>query len=118
MKPSRGATRDHEWVSPRLRGIDVATQHRSSQPDKATRQRVYARDQRCRYCGTCADRHLHHIVYRSQGGSHDDTNLIWLCAKHHDLVHSDKAHWQPILQAYIAGCHTGHKRFLLDLKPA
>lgn len=45
--------------------------------------------------------HVHHIVYRSEGGKHLMTNLIALCHHCHDVVHSDKHEWQPVLLEYI-----------------
>ncbi len=37
-------------------------------------------------CGGHLSRH--HIRYRSEGGTNDPCNLITLCRKHHDWVHS------------------------------
>ena len=66
------------------------------------RQRVFARDgHRCRYCGSERSLMLHHIDYRSEGGPHEEWNLIALCAVHHELVHSDKRRFQPLLKAYV-----------------
>jgi hypothetical protein len=45
--------------------------------------------------------HVHHIVYRSEGGTHAERNLITLCDVHHDLMHSRKWWWQPVLQELI-----------------
>jgi hypothetical protein len=65
------------------------------------REGILERDhRRCRYCGI-RNPDLHHIEYRSQGGSDDPHNQIALCRKHHDLVHSNKRLWQPLLRAYI-----------------
>lgn len=95
--PARGSTRDH--LPPHIR------------------DRIIARDGRCRYCGTVDNLHVHHIVYRSQGGGDEDTNLITLCLVHHDRVHSNKAVWQPVLEAYIETYYrTGRRWFLLALK--
>lgn len=67
-----------------------------------TRRTVRDRDRgRCRICGVTDGLHLHHIAYRSQGGTHDERNLILLCNLHHSLVHTDKARWQPVLFDYI-----------------
>jgi len=51
---------------------------------------------RCRFCGTEYNLHVHHILYRSEGGSNDIDNLITLCYKHHETVHSDKKRYQPL----------------------
>lgn len=66
----------------------------------ATRKLVLERDRnRCRWCGrTNGGLHLHHIVYRSGGGGHHSPDiLITLCPQHHQLVHSDKRRYQPLL---------------------
>lgn len=44
---------------------------------------------RCKVCGQIAA-DIHHIVYRSQGGTDDIENLIELCRKCHDLAHAKK----------------------------
>lgn len=82
----------------------------------ATHTAVLERDGGCRYCGTRVGLHVHHINYRSQGVDHSETNLITLCSRHHDLVHSDKRHWQPVLHAYIATLYgTGRKMYLREI---
>ncbi len=46
---------------------------------------------RCRLCGRRNTLHVHHIVFRSRKGSTDDaSNLITLCLRDHELVHSHK----------------------------
>jgi len=50
----------------------------------------YAEDEwvPCERCGgTAVD--IHHIVYKSHGGTDDFDNLIGLCRKCHDWCHSD-----------------------------
>lgn len=70
---------------------------------EAVRQECYARDAfRCRVCGVVnASFNLHHIMYRSQGGPHTRENLITLCRRCHDTVHSKKSFWQPLLQELV-----------------
>lgn len=67
------------------------------------RNAVYARDRfRCRWCGrTNAPVHVHHIDYRSAGGGHVLDNLITLCVKHHQLVHTNKNLYPPLLQQLV-----------------
>ena len=78
-----------------------------SKPRKAdipvhVRKAVMKRDRgRCRFCGVDAGLHLHHVVYRSQGGQHEESNLITLCLRCHDTVHSDKKRWMPLLLGVI-----------------
>lgn len=69
----------------------------------ATRDRVLARDGfRCRICFTQRGLHVHHINYKSQGGSNEEHNLITLCVRCHvPVVHANKRFWQPRLRAYI-----------------
>jgi 5-methylcytosine-specific restriction endonuclease McrA len=75
------------------------------------REAVDARDQRhCRVCGQHLDeaRALHHIHYggdrQGMGGrrKHDLDNLITVCwmwpGNCHDLVHSQKRLWLPVLE--------------------
>jgi 5-methylcytosine-specific restriction endonuclease McrA len=82
----------------------------------STRTIVLSRDGGCRYCGVRVGLHVHHIAYRSEGVDHSETNLIALCARHHDLMHSDKGYWQPVLQAYIADLYNnGRKSYLRDV---
>lgn len=65
----------------------------------ATRRLVLDRDRhRCRWCGvTNARLDLHHINYRSAGGDHSPSNLISLCRKHHELVHTNKNVYPELL---------------------
>ena len=96
-----------------------APSHRvTSGPDvpPLVRVDVLQRDRgRCRFCGTAADIHLHHINYRSEGVDHQAHNLISLCTTHHDLIHSSKRRWKPVLLAYIWLVYTEDKRYLIPL---
>jgi hypothetical protein len=70
--------------------------------DYPTRQEVRQRDgERCRWCGRNGSSGLqvHHIRYRSQGGSDHPSNLILLCQQHHEEAHSNKKRWQKVLLA-------------------
>ena len=58
---------------------------------------VGERDAHCRWCGSSRANHVHHILYRSQGGPHTPENLILLCLHCHELVHGNKRKYQPIL---------------------
>ena len=42
----------------------------------------------CEVCGSVAN-DIHHINYRSQGGTDDIENLMALCRYHHDLAHAE-----------------------------
>jgi hypothetical protein len=48
---------------------------------KALSNLVLARDRfRCRHCKTRNNLHLHHVIFRSQGGNDSSDNLITLCS--------------------------------------
>lgn len=53
-------------------------------------------DSCCAICGY-NQVHLHHIRYGSCGRKTYMGNIIPLCKKHHDLVHTNKKKYQPIL---------------------
>jgi 5-methylcytosine-specific restriction endonuclease McrA len=56
----------------------------------ATRSAVLERDLfQCQVCGTGGENRLqiHHVVFRSQGGTHAASNLVTLCFRCHRLVH-------------------------------
>lgn len=53
----------------------------------------------CRGCGQYVEApHVHHIIYRSQGGKDLPENLISLDWQCHARVHSNKPLWLPVLQ--------------------
>jgi len=62
---------------------------------------VIERDKCCIMCGSYNWLQVHHVKYRSQGGKHELDNLVLLCKEHHDLVHSNKRKFVPILEEYI-----------------
>jgi hypothetical protein len=92
----------HFQRKPKRKPVSSGEKHKTQEiPDKI-RQEVLARDSNsCRYCGLHTSLNVHHIVYRSQGGPHENWNLITLCAEHHALVHSNKRYWMPILRGVI-----------------
>ena len=52
------------------------------------RKAVYRRDgYQCAVCGDPRRLQVHHIQKRSQGGGHEQMNLITLCEKCHALAH-------------------------------
>ena len=71
-------------------------------PTPETRQAVLERDgHRCRWCGKPKPDHIHHIMYRSEGGPHTVDNLVTLCFLCHELVHSSKRVYQPLLHEVL-----------------
>jgi hypothetical protein len=63
--------------------------------------RIVERDgKKCRACGRGNPLEVHHIVYRSRGGTDEDSNLITLCRGCHVKAHESKlAVWE--LQAMV-----------------
>lgn len=60
----------------------------SEELPEEVREQILRRDKhRCRNCRQHLDVNVHHIVFRSRGGSHDPTNLITLCNTCHASVH-------------------------------
>jgi len=78
---------DAEYIDITEEGVRVKA-HRSIHV--ATRRHVMRRDNlRCRYknCRSCKFLHIHHIVYRANGGTDTADNLLLLCSGHHRMVH-------------------------------
>jgi 5-methylcytosine-specific restriction endonuclease McrA len=79
---------------------DRKAQRRTSLP-VAVRLNVRARDlQRCRWCERPGQQ-VHHVHYRSEGGQDEESNLVLLCQACHNLVHSNKRVYKPVLLAYL-----------------
>jgi len=60
---------------------------------------VLARDGykcQCKKSGCSEQLHVHHIVFKSQGGSDAPSNLITLCKKHHDALHKGKITFKKV----------------------
>lgn len=57
----------------------------------------------CRFCGVWGGEslHVHHVIYRSQGGPHEQSNLLSLCVGCHSEVHSDKRRFQRLCLGVI-----------------
>lgn len=89
---------DTKQKKPKAKKQSVTKKAPSGIP-QPVRKKVMERDNwRCRYCLKKSDGlHLHHVLYRSQGGPDTLGNLITLCMGCHELVHSNKRRWQPVL---------------------
>ena len=96
-------------------------QWRKKKPDVPgeLRMQVFEDDSfTCRGCGSRYHHlHIHHIIYRSQGGQHEYDNLITLCHRCHDVVHdSPRSVYEPILQEIVALRKAGDRKTrVLDL---
>ena len=63
---------------------------------KLARLAVIRRDgPNCRVCRRAGAIHAHHIVFRSQGGTHDTRNLIGVCGPCHCAIHDRKILVEP-----------------------
>ncbi len=52
------------------------------------RQQVLRRDGwRCQVCGAMSNLEVHHIEFRSRGGSDSEENLIAVCSVCHSYIH-------------------------------
>ena len=68
-----------------------------SQKNKKIYKKLIDEQHYCQLCGSTCWLEIHHIVYRSENGSNDERNLIRLCKKCHEMVHSNKKKWQKFL---------------------
>ena len=60
----------------------------SANLSKSERRAIYKRDgYRCALCDSPQGLQIHHIVFRSHGGSNDPANLITLCWRCHAEAH-------------------------------
>jgi len=84
----------------------VATWGVRADPAWQRRYRIFERDGwRCRVAGCMARRNLqvHHVHFRSRGGSDDDSNLAVLCATHHlQGIHRDHLRCHPVPDGLLA----------------
>lgn len=65
--------------------------------DKEVYKKIAEEEPYCQLCGSTSYLHIHHIYYRSQLGLTIPRNLIRLCYRCHQKVHSNKKKYQPIL---------------------
>lgn len=86
-------------MSLKTRQYGTTTTIKRDYPDDwdARRRRVYKRDNHsCQNCGRRGGRggnqelHAHHIVPKSKGGTHQESNLITLCKDCHQAIHDNK----------------------------
>ena len=47
----------------------------------------------CEMCERRPGVHVHHVVFRSQGGGDVEGNLRWLCGACHDEAHGVRSVW-------------------------
>ncbi len=87
--PGRGGTVRLRPLGPTDRTAHDAGRS-ARQPSLALRELLGSLDgERCRFPGCSRHRtlHAHHVVYWSDGGRTDLSNLVLVCSRHHTLVH-------------------------------
>lgn len=92
--------------------VSSVRKKRKPSTDSVVRRYIRERDGGCRFCGTKRNLHVHHITYRSQGGSDHESNLITLCLTHHELVHTDKPRFAPLCRGVVWLTYCG-KRYTI-----
>ena len=65
--------------------------------EKEIYEKIIEEQPYCILCGSTNYLHIHHIYYRSQLGLTTERNLIRLCNKCHNMVHSNKKKYQKML---------------------
>jgi hypothetical protein len=78
--------------------------HKASQREWDTIHTRF-RDECCVACGLRTS-HLHHIIYRSEGGDDLPVNLCPLCDICHDKLHGHRGGWERVaghIRAYVLG---------------
>ena len=59
----------------------------------------------CEYCGVCRPINngleIHHIVYRSQGGTDDIENICCLCRACHNAAHAEKLTGKELTEIHL-----------------
>ena len=80
---------------------------RKRNADKALRQGVLARDEKCVNCGSYESLECAHYIARSQGGLAIKENLVILCRTCHHALDNGNNH-------YIASCIRASVKHYLD----
>ena len=88
--------RNGRWKHGKREGANVTK--------RAVRAAVAARDgDHCLICEKPpSGLHLHRVVYGSHGGKYEVGNCVQLCPYDHDLMHSNKKRYAPLLLGYLA----------------
>lgn len=75
------------------------------------RRAVLDRDNwQCQVCGVTGENrlHLHHVVYRSQGGKDDESNLVTVCHRCHRSIHEGKVR---VVLVLVDGVYRAFQQF-------
>lgn len=83
-------TETKQMLSP-MQQKEPERKKKSKNVSKEIREQIIERDHHvCRYCGSRERLQVHHIKYRSKGGSEEADNLITLCEWCHYEIHKDE----------------------------
>lgn len=79
---------------------------------EAVRERVYERDSYgwwpcCIYCGSSSAIEIHHYVERSRGGMGIEENLVCLCPRCHQRLHSGEKEIKIFCESYLSEHYEG-----------
>ena len=66
---------------------------RVKDPDAVRRFRLLRLGEPCEECEARPGIHVHHRVFRSQGGDDVEDNFSWLCGSCHDREHGVRSTW-------------------------
>jgi len=69
--------------------------------DKGTMKSLHAKGGLCVICGS-RNVELHHVRFRSQGGSDVPENLVMLCSDCHLMIHAENKDVRKLLGQHIA----------------
>jgi hypothetical protein len=87
--------RDQAEVVPAAAAV-AARQDPDAETTPLLVRRVLARDNMsCRNCGCSLYLHVHHVVFRSQGGKSEPDNLVATCSLCHSMIHAGLLQLRP-----------------------
>lgn len=91
---------EHFYAQQHQSQKDAIARRRRTSTEMSAQDKAVARladGNKCRCCNSRNNLQVHHIKYRSEGGTNDKENLITVCVECHGLVHSNKKQYQPLL---------------------
>lgn len=103
LKPKRECAKREEAAEVKEEIKKPAEKRKRKTPrktDPEIRQKVIDRDKCCVLCGETEGLEVHHIKYRSEGGTDDMNNLVTLCKRCHAIQHEG----EPIYYLMAASC--------------
>jgi 5-methylcytosine-specific restriction endonuclease McrA len=70
---------------------DPRPEGRVRDPDALKQFRLENLGEPCELCEKRLGGHVHHKVFRSQGGNDEPDNFMWLCVCCHDDIHAGRS---------------------------